>query len=200
MMFPFFTIFILFLAWFTYNRHLIERKDKLREREFWKKEEEANTVRKKDISLLPYIFIPMESLPFQIRPEDSVLNQYENQIQELSQKKILNLTGQSNTDLKLTYGAPNLTFLTECDQNFTELIRIMHQWGARLIELSLTPEAQRVLSTSIGWGSDIKASYVLLARLYQESGNMDGVIRLRELANKLDSIRKNDILNALQEF
>ena len=115
MIFPFFTIFLLFLAWFTYNRLRAEKLEKEQEKRFWLKEEEANSVRKKDLSLLPYITISPDALPIGVFPTDELLCSYETQVQTLASLKILNLTGFSNTDLKLNYGAPNLTFLTECD-------------------------------------------------------------------------------------
>lgn len=199
-MFPFFTIFILFLVWFTYNRHRTERLERAREEEFWERESKANTTRRKDISSLPYIILPMDSLPFGIRPQDEQLHQCEEQIRALSQVKLLNLTGRSNTELKSQYGAANLTFLTECDQNFTELVRVMHQWAVRLHELALPTEAEYVLSCSIRWGSDIRGSYLLLARIYQEKGDSQGIEQLKEYANQLNSLMKGPILTALSEF
>lgn len=198
--FPMFTIFILFIAWFTYNRHRSEKIEKEREKQFWAKEEKANAVRKKDLSLLPYITISCATLPVGISPDDESLCQYEAQLQALSSLKILNLTGLSNTELKLKYGAPNLTFLTECDQNFMDLVRLMHQWGTRLYELALTDAAQQVLSQAVIWGSDIKGSYVLLAKIYQEKGNFQGIQQLSEHAEALNSLMKQPILNALKDF
>ncbi len=198
-MFPFFTIFLLFLAWFTYNKIRIEKREKAREEAFWKKEEEANATRKKDISLLPYVRIPMEQLPFHIRPEDEVLSACEERVRALSQEKILNLTGKTNTDLKSLYGAPNLTFLSQCDLNFTELVRTMQTWGARLYELLLVEEAECVLSHSIQWGSDIKGSYLLLARIYREQGNPSAIEELKSYAGQLDSLMKEPILKALDQ-
>lgn len=200
MIFPFFTIFLLFLAWFTYNRLRAEKLEKEQEKRFWLKEEEANSVRKKDLSLLPYITISPDALPIGVFPTDELLCSYETQVQTLASLKILNLTGFSNTDLKLNYGAPNLTFLTECDQNFTELVRLMHQWGTRLYEFSLINEAECVLSQAIVWGSDIKASYVLLAKIYQEKGASHKIQQLSEQAQTLNSLMKQPILNALKEF
>lgn len=199
-MFPFFTIFILFLIWFTYNRHRTERLEQARENEFWQKESQANATRRKDISSLHYIILPMDVLPFGIRPQDEQLNQCEEQIRALSQVKILNLTGKSNTELKSQYGAPNLTFLTECDQNFTELVKVMHQWATRLYELNLPTEAEYVLSCSIRWGSDIRGSYLLLARIYQEKGDSQGIEQLKEYADQLNSLMKEPILTALSEL
>lgn len=199
-MFPVFTIFLFFILWFTFAKMRMEKRDRAKREEFWKKEEAANATRRKDISLLPYIQIPMEQLPFGVRPEDKALCECEECIRKLSDQKILNLTGKTNTDVKAKYGAPNLPFLSECDQNFTDLVRIMQQWGARLYELQLFQEAECVLSYAVRWGSDIKGSYLLLARLYQEKGDTASLAKLTEYANLLDSLMKQPILNALEEF
>lgn len=200
MMFPFFTIFLLFLALLTYNRVRIEKKERAARQEFWQREEEANSVRRKDISSLPYIIIPIHELPFGIRPEDEILSQCETDLHVLAQEKILNLTGRSNTDLKLAYGAPNLSLLTQYDQNFTQLVRTMQRWGLRLHELSLDDEAEQVLALSVKWGSDIKATYLLLAQLYQASGRSGAIQSLAEQASRLNTLMKEPILAALKEF
>ena len=199
-MFPAFTIFLFFLLWFTFAKMRMEKRDKARREEFWEKEEAANATRRKDISLLPYIQIPLEQLPFGIRPEDTVLQKCEACIRTLSDQKILNLTGMTNTEVKAKYGAPNLPFLSECDHNFTDLVRTMQQWGTRLLELGLAQEAECVLFYAIRWGSDIKGSYLLLARLYQEKGDTASLAKLKEYAGLLHSLMKQPIPDALEEF
>lgn len=200
MAFPFLTIFLLFLGFLAYNRMRTMKKEQAIQDEFWHKEEEANATRRKDISSLPYIAIPLHTLPFGVRPEDEELSRCEEGVRALSEQKILNLTGLSNTELKLTYGAANLTVLTQCDQNFTDLARLMQQWGARLYEQALPAQAEKVLSLSIGWGSDIKGSYLLLAQIYRESGQWDKLPQLKETASHLKSLMKEPILDALNQL
>lgn len=200
MAFPFLAIFLLFLAFLTFNRIRTSRKEQELQNTFWQKEAMANATRKKDTAALPYIALPLDTLPMGIRPEDEVLTSCENTVTALASEKILNLTGMSNTDLKLAYGAPNLTFLTQCDQNFTDLVRTMQTWGARLHELGLIKEAEQVLSLAVGWGSDIKGSYVLLANIYQELGRWEEIPRLKERASKLKSLMKEPILAALKQM
>lgn len=200
MAFPFLTIFLLFLGFLAVNRMKTMKKERSIQEEFWQKEEEANATRRKDISSLPYIVVPLHALPFEARPDDEELLRCEEGVRALSEQKILNLTGLSNTELKLNYGAANLTFLTQCDQNFTDLVRLMQQWGARLYELALPAQAEQVLTLSVGWGSDIKGSYLLLAQIYQESGQWDKLPQLKERASHLKSLMKEPILDALNQL
>ena len=199
-MFPLFTIFILFLGWFTYNRLRAVKIEKKRDEEYWQREVEANNVRRKDISHLPYLIISVETLPFGVSPQDETLCRIEQEILNLRDKKIINSSHYTSTQLKLEYGAANLPFLTECEEHYTKLIRSMHQWGVRLYELSFYPQAEIVLSQAIQWGSDIKGSYLLLAKIHQQNGNYQGIAKLKEQAESLNSLMKNPILKALKDF
>ena len=103
-----------------YHRKKDERESKNARKRFWEKEAEANSVRKKDITFLNYIDIPLESLPF-IHTDDDELNEYQNIVKDLAGKRILNLGGISNTDLKLEYGPANLPELMQYDDNYNTL-------------------------------------------------------------------------------
>ncbi len=192
--------FLLFLIWISYSKARTQRKELEQEAAFWQKEEEANATRRKDISLLDYVRIPLDQLPIGIRPQDETLADCEAQILALADEKILNLTGKTNTEIKLAYGAANLPFLDECDQRFTNLARTMQRWGARLYELSLTQEAKCVLAFAVSWGSDIKGSYVLLGRIYREERNEAALEDLKARAGSLHSLMKEPILKALSEL
>ncbi|MFP3153237.1 hypothetical protein LQZ18_02175 [Lachnospiraceae bacterium ZAX-1] len=160
------------------------------------KEERANATRRQDISNLDYISIPMDVLPFGLVLDDTVTN-CEHQLRELSQKQILNLTGISNTDLKIMYGAANLPILTECDLNFTQFARSINQWGSRLYELGYKEEAAVVLAYGIEKQIDIKSSYVLLANIYFELGQPEKINHLIAIAGGLNSLMKDPIVKAL---
>ena len=92
---------------------------------FWQRERDANNTRKQDISQLDYVDFSGVTLPF-AQFEDTLLKECEQQVLNLKDKKVLNLTGISNTDLKMTYGAANLPLLTQYDQNFTLLVRTLN--------------------------------------------------------------------------
>ena len=42
------------------------------------------------------------------------------ELQDLSDAKIVNLTGYTNTDLKLKYGTANITILSDCSPSSTK--------------------------------------------------------------------------------
>lgn len=189
-------LFIIFLLIVTFGRLQSSKKDMLSERQFWQNENSANGTRKKDISNLNYVNFSQVTLPFALFSDD-LLTQCEQQIMNLKDKKSLNLTGISNTQLKLQYGAPNLPLLMQYDQNFTLLVRTLNQWGHRLFELSFEKEAEIVLSFAVSAGTDIKATYELLLQLYKASGETAKIENLKSSATQLNSLMKNPILTML---
>ena len=116
------------------------------------------------------------------------------------EKRILNLTGVSNTDLKLQYGAANLPELMQYDQNFTLLARTLNTWGQRLQELSYTQEAVCVLAFAVSVKSDIRATWQLLAQLYAESGDFSKIQEMKTAAAELNSLTKQPILAMLDKY
>lgn len=154
-------------------------------------ETEANATRKQDVSKLPYIQIPKDTLPFgRLTP----ITPGEQTILGLMDKKILNLTGITNTMLKKQYGVANLEFLTQCDENFTILARSLNSWAAAFSDAHLTDEARCVLEYSIAIGSDIRQSYQMLADIYAAEKNQDALSKLRTHAEKLSSLPAKSIL------
>ncbi len=183
----------------SYKRLKANRLNQAAEDAFWNRENAANSTRKKDISNLDYVDFSGVSLPFALF-EDDLLRQCETQVLALKEKKILNLTGISNTDLKLAYGPANLAELTQCDQNFTLLARTLNTWGQRLHELSHTQEAICVLAFAVSIRSDIRATWQLLAELYHTSGDIDKIREMKESAGELNSLNKTLILAMLEEY
>ena len=111
--------------------------------------------------------------------------------------KILNLTGKTSTELKETYGITNLSYVDKCDMNYTELVKIIAAYGARLHELGFDDECIAVLESGIDILTDISSNYKLLAELYQKRNEPEKIEHLRETARTLDSLNKNKILKLL---
>lgn len=192
-LFPF-VLIILFLF-----RSKIKKGDRSlndADRIFWERESKSNAVRKKDIELLHYITIP-ENLP-PIVTDNLQIKNYLSALEQLRTKRILNLTGISNTDLKLEYGVTNLPALTEYDDNFTELARTLAGLGHLLIAEDQLKEARFFLELGISYNTDISSNYIDLASLYQASNEDSKVEALLEKAKQLHSLSKNVIIQKLQ--
>ena len=196
MAFPFLGLFIIFLSVAAYYRKRATAQQKKVTEDFWSREEQANQIRRKDISNLPYITIPLEKFPIGIS-DDEELTDYENDLKTLASRKILNLSHQSNTDLKLAYGPANLPALSEYDQNYTTLLRNLVAYADCLIKNGFKAEAVPVLEFGISIDSDIRANYTLLAELYKEQGNASKIQELIDKAASLDSMMRSAILEQL---
>ncbi len=188
-------IFVVFL--FSYLRKRSTREQREAQEQFWQRENEANHTRRQDISGLPYINIPLEQFPVGIF-EDDALKEDEKKLLALSEKKILNLGGITNTELKLLYGAANLPALSEYDQNFTLLCRTLVTYAGTLLSLGRETEAQTVLEFGISCGSDASRNYRMLAELYRKQGMTKSLDRLRDAAEQLNSPMKASILRHLE--
>lgn len=189
---------LVFIGWLTYELKKDSRNTK-KEKSFLELDAEANSVRKKPLDTLHYITIPTESLPF-FSGIDEKLTSYQETIQILSEKPIVNLSGLTNVDLKMEYGAANLPILSQYDQNFTLLARTLLQWGTRLHELGYEKEAIQVLSFGIDCETDARGNYILLAQLYQQQGNTSAIPHLISVAETLRTSQKDGICRELKTY
>lgn len=83
-----FGIVIIFVLWLNYEIRKNNRLSKIKSEEFWAKEAQANMTRKTDISNLDYIKIPIDKLPLDDNPDDTI-NSYRDTILSQSDKKYL---------------------------------------------------------------------------------------------------------------
>lgn len=193
-MFPFLILFIVFLFILHYFLRKNSQDQKTLEENFWNREREANSARKKDISNLDYITIPLDKLPMNLHTEA------EQQLAALSDTKILNLTGYTNTDLKLEYGPANLETLSECDNRFTELVQALVKYSEELITADQKQDARTLLEFGVSIQADAGVIYTTLAELYKESGETEQVQKLIDTANELRSFSKNVIIEKLSSY
>lgn len=202
---PYFIILIIILQ-FAIKRGT--RNHKSRNQEFLNRESRANQVRRKDISKLNYISIP-DNLPLinsgndtfdQLLSNNSAMMRSYNAIMELKDKKMLNLTGISNTELKLSYGAANLTELTEYDDNFTTLIKNIASLGHALIDNNDTDDALAYLEYGISVGSDISSNYIDLAIIYAAADRTGDIRKLKTRAETLKSLSRDNIIAQLDSM
>ena len=210
MKYPFFASFIVFGFLFSFSMKRRTKKEKQYVDNFWEREREADSTRRKSLENLDYVAIPLQDLPMDVLGDLPEIEEYHEKLRELSGKKIVNFAGYSNTELKLEYGAPNINLLSEYDRNFEELITLLQEWASLLLQnwgegAQLCPEeerkqaAKKVLAFAVSIGSDLTASYEKLVKLYLEYGEQDKLPALKEKAQKIRSLSKPRILALLDE-
>lgn len=188
---------IIFCAWLHYQIKKSNTNASQTSENFWYKERKSNSVRKVDISKLDYIKIPLGELPFQETTDDSLI-QIQNKVKDLTDSPILNLTGISNTDLKLQYGAGNLAYLADCDQNFILLARALNEWASYLYKQNDMENAKKILEYSVSCHSDIKNVYILLSSIYRTEGSEYKIAELLKKAESLTTLNKDVIIAHLK--
>lgn len=196
---PIFTTIVLLsaLIWFTTKRSTKKMKEE--EEKFWEREREANFVRKKPLTDLVFITIPISEIPLDADSKDPLLKEYAEKILAFQDKKLVNLNGISNTDLKLKYGVSNLTTLSEYDENYTVAVSTLADYAEELNRLGRTDDARCVLEIAINCKSDVKRSYLLLADIYRDAKEYDKIEDLIETASGLTSSARDGIVAELKK-
>lgn len=191
---------LIICALIAYEKRKSDRTMRKASDNFWDKEREANMARRKDISKLPYITIPYESLPLDELPESEEYRAAVNQLHSLSGKQILDLSGQTNTDLKLAYGAANLPALIECDQNYLVLARTLSRMASLLYDAGSYDTAETVLRFALDAGSTIRSDYEQLASIYSRRRDYHKLDALIAQAERLKTSTKASLLASLQKI
>ena len=193
-MLPFLLIFIIFCIVLAYY---IRKNDAAQEKvmsDYWDKELKSNAIRKKDISKLDYITIPLEKIP------EKLETSAEKTFFSFADKPMLNLSGISNTDLKLEYGTANLDILSEYDLNFTDMLAILPVYTKELEEAGQTDTARMLLEFAVNCNADSRIVYQQLSAIYNEADEPDKILWLLKCSENLPSMTRQIIqkdLNAL---
>lgn len=199
MKFPFLASFIILILVVGHNIRKQRRTKEHSEQDFWSREAEANSVRKKSLDDLNYITIPLDTLPVGSHSEDAIVKECTELLHTLAEQKIVNFTGISNTDLKLTYGTANITALTEYDQNFTLLVTTLQKWADALQTLGDITGTKAILEYAVSIRSDISKTYFTLAALYVQTGEESKISSLIEIAEGLSTPSGKIIVRRLKQ-
>lgn len=189
--------FAFFCAWCKLSLGHRTREEKAKEQDFWIKEREANSVRRKPIDHLDYIEIP-DNLHFELLPDNTELPNIEATISELRVSKILNLTGYTNTDLKMMYGTANITNLSLYDQNYTTLVTTLQKWADILLDNNYEKEAVEIMEFLVSTNADIGRTYRMLAKYYKKNDREDDYNALITRASNLKSLNSSHIVESLK--
>ena len=199
MNFGFIGAFIVFCIVVSHNIKKQARQKRKNDKDFWAREAEANSVRRKSLDGLTYITIPLERFPTHLLRENTTVMECIETLETLTSRKIVNLTGWTNTDLKLEYGAANITPLSEYDQNYTLLVRTLQKWADELIAAGYKAEAVPLMEFAVNTGTDVSSTYYRLADFWLSYGEVSRVDQLIHTAEGLRSANRNSILRHLRE-
>ena len=191
---------IVFIVWLGYEIKKHDRIKKNAYQDFWENEQKANLVSRKSLDDLEYISVPMEFIPKSLLADEYEVSDCLRILKELSSKKIVNLTGYTNTELKLKYGAPNINLLSEYDDNFTVYVRTMDKLAHAYFNGGYESNARILLEKAVESKSDVKATYTLLAQIYKNHNETEKIQSLADSVDQLHSLLKEPIKAAVLEF
>lgn len=197
MKFPLFASFIVLIIWLKYEIGKSNQKERNALHDFLDRENKANSTRKQSLEHLNYVEVPCDLLPYDILSDDITISKAAETIEGLKDKKMVNLSGITNTELKMTYGAANITPLSEYDTNYASLTTSIYNWAAVLWDNGYQKEAVPMLEFAVQTRTDISGCYKLLYEYYTGQENTAKINWLRETAETLDSAMKNSIIRLL---
>lgn len=190
-------IFIILGSLMAHGRHKQKASHTKTMEDFFERERLANATRKQDISGLDYLVLDLSILPLG-KVSDPALKNLEDTLRELSEKQILNLTGISNTDLKLMYGPANLDTLWACDDNYHSLSQTLLAYAKRYQELDHPDDAITVLEYASSLKIDLSQIYILLNELYQQTGTPEKTENIHKTLESMDEKFRSYVLNHLE--
>jgi len=174
---------LVFIVFLKYKLSKVETEESQQLDDYLRLERKASLPIRKSLKNLSFIELPLDELPF--HPNQSTkLDKIEKQIKVLSKEKICNLSGTTNTELKLRYGAGNLDELSEYDENFAKLLRLLADWSEELYNLGFDEDAVMIATTAINYQSDVKKTFTTLARIYKKQNQIEKVYELLPIAEE----------------
>ncbi|MGN0438241.1 MAG: hypothetical protein ACI4F4_06910 [Lachnospiraceae bacterium] len=194
---------VIIFAWVI--QHNVKKKgsDKENISSYLKRDNEANFARRKDISQLPYIQIPFDKLPLDITLNDvnmqSKISEYQKNIKNMAETKMLNLSGYSNIELKETYGPANLELLSQYEGNYNQYIRTLSLYAECIYE-EFPAQAVQICEYCLAIGTDISATYTLLGNYYLSKNKKEKFQTLYDAIPDKNTIAGKTIINKLNQL
>lgn len=189
-------LILIFAIWLNIQ---LRKKRPSSDEDYYQRESKANLSRSRDITALDYISLDLTKLPLEDK-EDSTLNSYRDSVVKLADKKLINLAGKTNTDLKEAYGIANLNFLIEYENNYITLVAMLYKWAQRLYDASYTEDARAVLEYALSIKCDAAGAYRLLAKIYKQSNSPDRIGKLIEQLADINIHDKDELIRSLNNL
>ena len=168
--------------------------------EFWEKERSSHNAPERPTDDLNFIRFPSD-LPLHLSIDDPRIREYQETLENLTKKRVINLSGISNTDIRLAYGSKNMEELSRADELFIILCRNLNALSSAYLRAGYREEACRLLQFAVSSGSDIRETWSMLGQYYLDNGNATALKLLIDRAGKLDDSLnvKKDILKSLND-
>ncbi|MBQ1901957.1 MAG: hypothetical protein II169_05355 [Lachnospiraceae bacterium] len=168
---------------------------------FYRREIEANSTVRTDIDLnsLDYLTIPMDKFPSDSKG-NMEMSKALDELNALKDKRILNLTKMSNTDLKLEYGRNHLDEMQAIGENYVQLSILIVTIAEILYEAGEYNDAARILEYGIATKTDINKNYMLLADCYNMLGSTRQLTELREQVPTMGLTLERNILSHIDDL
>ncbi|MCR4618419.1 MAG: hypothetical protein K5669_09595 [Lachnospiraceae bacterium] len=198
--FPILLSVIMFILVLQFAIRKARRKNDNADKKFWARENEANNVRRKSLDDVEYINVDFSKLPVDALPGDEKVALFIKDLEDISEGKIINLSGLTNTDLKLKYGVANLPFLSECDNRFTVLVQTLQRWNDYLWEKGMTEDAVKIMEYEVSIGSDAPSLYRRLASYYKKHGQTQRINELIADVENMNLLTTKSLLTDLKGY
>ncbi len=198
MAFPFLTVFIVFLIALAIRYAYLDKKREDTIDSFWEKEKQAMHVPKKDLGDIDYIEVPLQDFPIGKYDDDEILS-IEDEIVRLSKRRLINITGMTNTEVRLAYGTDNLEVLSAMEEDYNALTVLLVDYGKCLMEKEDHAEALKVLEFGVSTGTDVSANYELLGDCYAALGRYEAIEELKQKVLSRHLLLESSILFYLDD-
>lgn len=166
--------------------------------EFWERERSSFKAPSRSVSDLEYITFP-DDLPLNISTDDPQIKEYQETLVNITKNRVLDLSGISNTDIRMAYGSKNMEELSRADQRYTTLCRSLNSLSKAYLKTGHEEEAITLLKFALSCGSDIKESWIMLGNCHMEREEKEDLDLLIDKARELpdSSHTKADIIKEL---
>ena len=176
------------------SNHIIAKE----KAEFWEREERARHTPPSSIDGLNWIKYP-DNLPLSVDC-GSKSKSLESTLLSLKDKPIVNLSGYSNTDLKLAYGTSNIEILSKADSNYLVMMRSLDSLASIYKKEGFTDESISLLQFAADCGSEKVEHFSELADYYFKHDDIECLKGLHLLAESVSEPRRSAIMQKLNEY
>lgn len=195
----FLIIFLILLILLAFHYKRSARNQETIQQSFWERESAANATPGIDLDTLTYITIPLDRFPIG-RISGAEIQNLEQQLKQLSTRRILNLTGKTNTELKEEYGVPNLETVQTYGESFDQLTLVLKKYGEALLAENCFSDAVKVLEFGVAVKTDVSQNYILLGKCYAALGQYEKISYLIEQVSATPLLLGPSICRQLEEL